>query len=128
MKPKGEALVVARSALHLTPAPPITGTKQSQRSLAWEALPALLRPRKGKLRLCDYEKAFCADPLAGDIFDLRGIDRAAGCVVLVRPDHYVAHVLPLKATQDLEVFFDGFMTPVRPAVTPLPLRSIPVAN
>lgn len=46
--------------------------------------------------LCDYEKVFCADLKRGeDIFEMRGIDRAAGCVVIVRPDQYVGHILPL---------------------------------
>lgn len=30
-----------------------------------------------------------------DIFDLRGINRYEGCVLMVRPDQRVAHVLPL---------------------------------
>jgi hypothetical protein len=38
-----------------------------------------------------YEKIFCADVLSGqDIFDMRGIDRKNGCIVIVRPDQYVA--------------------------------------
>jgi hypothetical protein len=62
--------------------------------------------------LRDYEKAFCADLDNGeDIFELRGIDRAEGCMVLVRPDQYVAHVLPLRAHQALSDFFSAFMLP-----------------
>ena len=64
-------------------------------------MPDLLFPRKGRLCLRDYEKAFCADPRRGDIFDLRGVDRDAGCMVLVRPDQYVSQVLPLDATDGL---------------------------
>ena len=64
-----------------------------------------LLPRKGRSRAIDYEKAFCPDPAAGDVFDLRGIDRVAGCLVVVRPDQYVAHVLPLDATGELAGFF-----------------------
>ena len=53
---------------------------------------------------------FCPDLRSGqDIFDLRGIDRARGCLVLVRPDQYVAHVLPLGDHQGLAAFFGGFM-------------------
>jgi hypothetical protein len=51
-------------------------------------------PRKGKFGLIDYEKMFCPDPKADDIFDLRGVIRETGCMVVVRPDQYVAHVLP----------------------------------
>jgi phenol 2-monooxygenase (NADPH) len=29
--------------------------------------------------------------------------------VIVRPDQYVAHVLPLEAYEELEKFFDGFL-------------------
>jgi phenol 2-monooxygenase len=74
------------------------------------SLPPLLLPRIGSLGLIDYEKVFCASPSPGaDIFDLRGIDRAQGCMVIVRPDQYVAHVLPLDAFDELSRFFDGFM-------------------
>jgi phenol 2-monooxygenase (NADPH) len=87
--------------------------QQAHRELAIEAMPALLLPRKGRHGLCDYEKLFCPDLKAGhDIFAMRGIDREAGCVVVVRPDQYVAHVLPLDAHAELAAFFDGFM--VRP--------------
>jgi hypothetical protein len=51
---------------------------------------------KGRFGLIDYEKAFCQDLKSGDnIFDQRGIDRSAGCIVVVRPDQFVANVLPL---------------------------------
>lgn len=71
-------------------------------------MPALLLPRKGRYGLVDYEKVFCPDPRVGDVFELRGIDRT-GCVVVVRPDQYVANVLPLDAHTALGRFFDGFM-------------------
>lgn len=71
-------------------------------------LPAILRPTTGRLALVDYEKAFAATTSTGknesDIYDLRGIDRAAGALVLVRPDQYVAQVLPLDAIGQLEDF------------------------
>ena len=75
------------------------------------SLPALLRPAKGRFGLIDYEKVFCPDPRAGDIFDLRAIDRAAGCVVVVRPDQFVAAIFPLDASAALSSFFAGFMSP-----------------
>ncbi len=82
------------------------------RDLAIESMPALLLPRKGRYRLRDYEKVFCPDLKNGlDIFDLRGIDRAQGALVVVRPDQYVAHVLPLDAHGALADFFAGFMLP-----------------
>jgi phenol 2-monooxygenase/3-hydroxybenzoate 4-monooxygenase len=86
--------------------------QQGHRELDIEAMPALLLPRKGRLGLRDYEKIFAPDlKNRADIFDLRGIDRASGALVVVRPDQYVAHVLPLDAHQELADFFGGFMTP-----------------
>jgi phenol 2-monooxygenase len=75
-------------------------------------MPQLLLPAKGRLGLRDYEKMFCADPREGqDIYTMRGIDRANGCMVVVRPDQYVSHVLPLAAHDELAGFFAGFMSP-----------------
>jgi phenol 2-monooxygenase len=84
--------------------------QQAHRALAIGATPAFLRPRKGRYGLQDYEKMFCPDlKAARDIFAMRGIDRDLGCMVVVRPDQYVAHVLPLDAHAELAAFFDGFM-------------------
>ena len=77
-------------------------------TLRGSKLPDLLFPVKGKLQINDYEKVFCADPKS-DIFDMRQICREAGCMVLVRPDQYVASVLPLAAYPHLAEFFDNFM-------------------
>jgi len=85
--------------------------QQPHRAVALERLPALLLPRKGRLGLIDYEKVFCPSSIAGeDIFDVRGIDREQGCMVLVRPDQYVATILPLDDHQALEAFLAAFMT------------------
>lgn len=89
--------------------------QQDHRELAIESMPDLLLPRKGRHGLLDYEKVFAADPKGGqEIFELRGIDRAAGALVVVRPDQYVAHVLPLGAYRELGEFFAGFMLSHRP--------------
>jgi len=86
--------------------------QQDFRDLELARLPDVLLPRKGRLGLIDYEKAFCADLKGGaDIFDMRGIDRDGGCLVIVRPDQYVAHVLPFDAHDELAAFFGGFMLP-----------------
>jgi phenol 2-monooxygenase len=86
--------------------------QQGHRELALGAMPPLLLPQKGRYGLHDYEKIFCPDLGGGnDIFDLRGIDRANGCVVIVRPDQFVAHVLPFDAHAEVAAFFDGFMLP-----------------
>jgi phenol 2-monooxygenase len=82
-------------------------------SLSDAALPPLLRPQKGRFGLEDHEKLFCTDHKGqGDIYAMRGIDRDQGCMVVVRPDQYVAHVLPLGDHAGLAAFFGGvFMTP-----------------
>ena len=86
--------------------------QQPHRELAIETMPALLVPGKGRYGLQDYEKIFCADVEGGnDIYSTRGIDRQAGCMVVVRPDQYVAQVLPLDALSHLASYFDGFMLP-----------------
>jgi 3-hydroxybenzoate 4-monooxygenase len=86
--------------------------QQSHRELDIASMPALLLPQKGRYGLRDYEKVFCADPKNGpDIFDLRGVDRRQGALVVVRPDQYIAHVLPLGAHHALADFFAGFMLP-----------------
>jgi phenol 2-monooxygenase/3-hydroxybenzoate 4-monooxygenase len=87
--------------------------QQPHTEVAIESMPALLRPAKGCLGLYDYEKVYSAVMKhAPDIFDLRGIDRTRGALVVVRPDQYIAHVLPLDAHQALAQFFAGFMRAV----------------
>ncbi|MDF0600713.1 FAD-binding monooxygenase [Psychromarinibacter sp. C21-152] len=85
--------------------------QQPYRDLDVEAMPEMLKPRKGKFGLKDYEKMFCPDLKHGpDIFDARGIDRSRGAIVVVRPDQYVATVLPLDGYAELAAYFDGFLT------------------
>lgn len=84
--------------------------QQGFRELSLDAFPALLWPSKGCYGLRDYEKVFCPDLKSGeDIFDMRGIDRDRGCMVIVRPDQHIAHVLPLDAHGELAAFFARFM-------------------
>jgi phenol 2-monooxygenase len=77
--------------------------QQDHMSVDINAVPAVFKPQVGPLQLTDYEKVYATDP-ASDIFDLRGVDRG-GVVVVVRPDQYVANVLPLTATTELGAFF-----------------------
>jgi phenol 2-monooxygenase len=80
------------------------------RTLEITAMPPLLFPHKGKFGLRDYEKVFCPDlKNRRDIFDLRGIDRLRGALVVVRPDQYVGHVLPVTATGELAAYFAGLL-------------------
>ena len=84
--------------------------QQGHRELDLDKAPALLLPRKGRYRLIDYEKMYCADLRPGmDVFTVRGVDRERGCVVVVRPDQYVANILPLDDHAGLAGFFDRFL-------------------
>jgi len=83
--------------------------------LDYATMPRFFKPTKGKFALQDYEKIFCIDHKGhGDIYDMRGIDRDRGCMVIVRPDQYTAHILPLTATDDLATFFDRILVSPAP--------------
>ena len=79
--------------------------QHSHRDMDLGQLPDLLLPQKGRLKLTDYEKVFCPATGQDDIFQLRGIDRENGAVVVVRPDQYVALVAPLDSPEVIEDFF-----------------------
>ncbi len=83
--------------------------QQDHLGVEFADVPEVFRPRVGPFGLIDYEKVYATDP-DHDIFDLRGIDRG-GAVVVVRPDQYVAAVLPLTSTDDLATFFAGALLP-----------------
>ena len=84
--------------------------QQHHRDVDIGSLPSLLLPRKGRFGLIDYEKAFTAPLATGhDIYARRGIDRDRGVAVVVRPDQYVGHVLPLDAFDELASYFAGFL-------------------
>ncbi|WP_458778746.1 FAD-binding monooxygenase [Arthrobacter sp. D3-16] len=90
--------------------------QQDHHSIDIGAVPAVFKPQVGPFKLTDYEKVYATDP-AADIFELRGLDRG-GVVVVVRPDQYVANVLPLTATAELGAFFAGLLPDHRPAAVP----------
>jgi phenol 2-monooxygenase len=84
--------------------------QQYHRDLRIEDMPPLLLPRKGRYGLRDYEKIFSGNTKSWPgIFQQRGIDNGRGCMIVVRPDQYVAHILPLDAHQELAAYFDAFM-------------------
>ena len=84
--------------------------QQSHHQLAITAMPELLFPHKGRYGLRDYEKAFCAlEDDSQNIYNLRRINGEHGCLVIVRPDQYIAHILPLDETDALAAFFGDFM-------------------
>ncbi|WP_322995027.1 FAD-dependent monooxygenase [Castellaniella sp.] len=72
-------------------------------------VPQAFIPRVGPYRLSDYENIYAALP-DDDIFERRKISRQ-GAVVIVRPDQYVAHVLPLSAIDQLTRFLKTFALP-----------------
>ncbi|MBT2476452.1 3-hydroxybenzoate 4-monooxygenase, partial [Microbacterium sp. ISL-103] len=75
--------------------------------------PALFQPKTGPLGLTDWEKVYAAGPskwTETDIFEARELARD-GVVVVVRPDQYVAAILPLDAVDELGSFFDGALLP-----------------
>jgi phenol 2-monooxygenase (NADPH) len=83
--------------------------QQRHDELDVEEMPPVLLPRKGRFGLIDYEKMFCPDPDADDIFDLRRVDRETGCMVVVRPDQYVSLILPLHEHGALSDFFAAIL-------------------
>ena len=95
--------------------------QRDHRELAPEHIPSLLAPQKGRYGLRDYEKIFCTDVGAeDDIYKRRGIDRSEGCIVVVRPDQFVASIVPLENVADLVAFFDRFMIAAHSASVQLP--------
>lgn len=85
--------------------------QQDHKSIDINAVPAVFKPQVGPFRLNYLEKVFGVNP-GEDIFELRGLDRG-GVVVVVRPDQYVANVLPLTASAELGAFFAGMRAEVR---------------
>ena len=82
----------------------------SHQDMNTEQLPKLLLPTKGCYGLIDYEKVFCPDFRFGsNIFDLRGLNRKSGALLVVRPDQFIARVQPLDDYTGLAQFFDRFM-------------------
>jgi hypothetical protein len=80
----------------------------------WQRRSMLLDPKSGcrearreTVGLIGDTRRCSARPKADDIFDLRGVIRETGCVVVVHPDQYVALVLPLHGYDGLADFFAG---------------------
>jgi phenol 2-monooxygenase len=117
----GEASALTALATWLEEAPesPLAATPEGADDDAWfdvkvvfqdpfdavdlARVPTTFLPRTGPFGLVDYEKVYAVDP-QDDIFTAREVDRA-GAIVVVRPDQYVAAVLPPTATDELAAFF-----------------------
>ena len=77
--------------------------QQRFEDVALAHVPRTFMPKTGPFDLTDWEKVY-ATWQGEDIFEVREIARE-GAIVVVRPDQYVAHVLPLNATDELAAFF-----------------------
>ncbi|GLB67972.1 FAD-binding monooxygenase [Arthrobacter mangrovi] len=77
--------------------------QQPHEDIDINAVPTVFKPEVGPFKLTDLQKVYGIVP-DDDIFDARGLDRN-GVVVVVRPDQYVANVLPLTAKDELGAFF-----------------------
>lgn len=92
--------------------------QQDYREIELERAPNVFKPRVGPFGLVNLEQVYAAIQ-DDDIFESHGIDRD-GVIVVVRPDQYVAHLLPLQATDELAGFFgrlrmEGPLTRRRPS-------------
>jgi phenol 2-monooxygenase (NADPH) len=96
--------------------------QQGHRDVGVADLPPVLLPRKGRFGLIDYEKVFCPRP-GQDLFDLREVDREQGCLVVVRPDQYVAQVLPLDALAELVDLLAGALVEVSAQALPVDVQN-----
>lgn len=63
----------------------------------------------------DYEKVFVDDVSYheghGEAYQNYGVGRERGCVVILRPDQYVAWVGELEDVHDMDRYFSGFLIP-----------------
>ena len=88
-------------------------SQQPYEELEVTTAPALFQPKTGPLGLTDWEKLYAAGPskwCENDIFADREISRD-GVVIVVRPDQYVAAILPLDAVDELSAHLDGLLLP-----------------
>ncbi|MDR5874327.1 FAD-binding monooxygenase [Vreelandella gomseomensis] len=81
--------------------------QQRHEDVAIQDVPDVFIPEVGPFALIDLENVYGVAP-DEDIFETRGIDRE-GAVVVVRPDQYVADVLPLAEVDRLAAFFQRLM-------------------
>ncbi|CAK7218984.1 hypothetical protein SCUCBS95973_003667 [Sporothrix curviconia] len=91
---------------------------QSKRqSVEQEQIPPVFTPTTGKWRIKNLDKSFADDESYnsghGHAYELYGINPEQGCMVLVRPDHYVSMVTALENTSKIRDFFQNILLPVR---------------
>jgi phenol 2-monooxygenase len=87
--------------------------QQPYEELEVTSAPALFQPKTGPLGLTDWEKVYASGPskwTETDVFAARELSRD-GVVIVVRPDQYVAAILPLDGVAELEEFLEGAFLP-----------------
>jgi len=87
--------------------------QQPYEDLEVTSAPALFQPKTGPLGLTDWEKVYASGPskwTETDVFAARELSRD-GVVIVVRPDQYVAAILPLDGVAELEEFLEGAFLP-----------------
>ena len=83
--------------------------QQGHHDIDLNDVPDAFKPIVGPFELVNLENVF-GTVEGDDIFDVRGISRD-GAIVVVRPDQYVAAVLPLTGTDELSAYFRGALLP-----------------
>ncbi|MGO2112533.1 MAG: FAD-binding monooxygenase [Pseudoclavibacter sp.] len=82
--------------------------KDDYASVELSDAPDAFKPVGGPYQLRNLNNVFATGFGTGDFYTERGI-ADSGCVIVVRPDQYVANILPLDARDDLAAFFRGFL-------------------
>ncbi len=83
--------------------------QDSHREVEMDNIHPLLQPAKGRYGLKDYEKVYSAICESNSFYNKRGIDTENGCLIIVRPDQYVADILPLDDFDGLTSFFENVL-------------------
>lgn len=91
----------------------------SRQQVEFHDFPTLLRPVDEKLGY-DYNRIFVDEESYyeghGQAYEGYGVDKTRGCLVVVRPDQYVAWIGELEDVEELEKYFAGFLVGA-PALT-----------
>ncbi|KAI4121164.1 MAG: hypothetical protein LQ338_006527 [Usnochroma carphineum] len=88
----------------------------TRQQVEFHDFPSLLRPFDEELGY-DYNRIFVDEESYyeghGHAYEGYGVDKAKGCVIVVRPDQHVAWIGELEDVQGLEDYFAVFTTPHR---------------
>src|SRR5699024_10858626 len=84
--------------------------QQDHTEVGLDVVPRAYLPKVGPSAVVGHATVYAADS-ADDVVAARGIDRD-GVMVVVRPDQYISHILPLQARDELAAFFAGMRASV----------------